>query len=172
MIPVERVVEATGAPLQSVKLHWPTVYAALVQHGMTSEAVQHAAIATIGVEVPRFEPIPEHATGEAYEGREDLGNVEPGDGKRFKGRGFIQITGRSNYREYGKALRLNLEGNPNLALMPSVAADILALYFQRRKIPAAAEAGEWKRVRKKVNGGLNGWARFARILKALGAHVE
>ena len=53
-------------------------------------------------------------TGAAYEGRADLGNTQPGDGQRYKGRGLIQLTGRANYREAGKALNLPLEQQPEL----------------------------------------------------------
>lgn len=164
----EAVQKATGAPLANVREHWPTVLAALEERGIASLRSQIGAVATIGVEVPPFRPIAEYATGDAYEGREDLGNVEPGDGRRFKGRGFIQLTGRANYRAYGKLLRLDLEGNPKLALLPSVAADVFAEYWKAKKVHEACDAGNWKRVRRLVNGGQNGWARFAEIVSALG----
>jgi putative chitinase len=61
----------------------------------------------------------EYASGQAYEGRADLGNTRPGDGPRYKGRGLIQLTGRANYVQYGKLLGLNLADNPELAADPA-----------------------------------------------------
>ncbi|MBD1929708.1 VCBS repeat-containing protein [Trichocoleus sp. FACHB-90] len=67
----------------------------------------------------------ELASGEEYEGREDLGNTEPGDGPRFKGRGYVQITGRANYTNWSERLGVDLVGNPELAADPEIAATIL-----------------------------------------------
>lgn len=67
----------------------------------------------------------EQADGRAYEGRKDLGNTQPGDGPRFKGRGFVQITGRTNYTDWSKRLSVNLVGNPEKAADPNIAAKIL-----------------------------------------------
>ena len=67
----------------------------------------------------------ELASGEEYEGREDLGNTEPGDGPRFKGRGYVQITGRTNYTNWSERLGVDLVGNPELAADPEIAATIL-----------------------------------------------
>jgi peptidoglycan hydrolase-like protein with peptidoglycan-binding domain len=67
----------------------------------------------------------ELASGDAYEGRLDLGNIRPGDGRRYKGRGFVQITGRTNYTNWGKRLGLDLVGKPELASRPDVGAQIL-----------------------------------------------
>lgn len=172
MVPVEKVVAASQAPEAAVRTHWPTLYAALQEHGIADGWTQLAMIATVAVETAhRFAPIAEFATGEAYEGRADLGNTQPGDGRRFKGRGFIQVTGRANYAAYGKRLRLDLEGNPALALSPSVSADIATLFFIDKKVPAAAAAGDWRRTRRLVNGGYNGWADFAKVLRNLGVAV-
>jgi predicted chitinase len=156
----DQIASALGAPVASVRKYWPVISQALAEHGVTQRQAVIAALATIDVETGRFEPIPEYASGWAYEGRRDLGNTQPGDGPRYKGRGFIQITGRANYRHYGQLLGLPLEANPDLALDPSVAAKILALYFKQRGIPAKAQAGDWQGVRRAVNGGLNGWDTF------------
>ena len=68
--------------------------------------------------------------GSDYEGRSDLGNTQPGDGRRYKGRGYIQLTGRANYRQYGKLVGADLENNPELAADPGIAAKITCLLEQ------------------------------------------
>lgn len=177
MIPAERVAYACGASLDRVRMHWPTLYTALLSHGIADGWTQIAMIATVGVETAhQFAPISEFGVHPEYDvGRlaRRLGNTPQadGDGELYEGRGFIQITGRANYRAYGKRLGLDLEANPRLALRPSTAAQIAALYFLDRKIPADAQAGDWRTVRKKVNGGYNGWEDFARILRNLGVVV-
>jgi putative chitinase len=67
-----------------------------------------------------------------YEGRADLGNVQPGDGYRYRGRGWVQLTGRANYRTYGRLVGLHLEGRPELAVQPDAAARIAAAYWTAR----------------------------------------
>lgn len=167
-----RIAAVLGCPLQNAERYWPTILEALGAHGIADRPVHVAALATVGVETGSFAPIPEHADGWAYDPSvnpalaKQLGNTQTGDGPRYKGRGFIQITGRSNYRAYGKALGFDLEGNPDLALDPFVAAMVLARYFVDRRIPAAARAADWERVRRAVNGGLNGWARFIGLVQA------
>jgi len=67
----------------------------------------------------------ELSSGAQYEGRQDLGNTQPGDGVRFKGRGYVQITGRNNYTNWSKKLGIDLVGNPNKASEPEIAAKII-----------------------------------------------
>ena len=67
----------------------------------------------------------EIASGSAYEGRLDLGNTVPGDGLRFKGRGFVQITGRRNYTQWGRKLGIDFVSNPEKVAVPETAAIIL-----------------------------------------------
>ena len=102
-----------------------------------------------------------------YEGRADLGNVNPGDGKRYRGRGPIQITGRANYRRFGQMLGLDLEGNPDLAASPAVGIRIACAYWLASRLNAAADRDDIEAATRLINGGLNGIAdRRARLTKA------
>jgi len=103
-----------------------------------------------------FRTCEEFASGAAYEGRSDLGNTEAGDGKRYKGRGLIQLTGRANYRHYGQILGLPLEEQPELAAQPLNALIVACEYWKGRNINAAADRDDLLAVTKLVNGGTNG----------------
>jgi predicted chitinase len=87
-----------------------------------------------------------------YEGRSDLGNTQPGDGARYHGRGYIQLTGRHNYRVMGERIGVDLENNPDLALEPTVAAKIMAAFFKDRGVAERAKAGDFIGARAPVNG--------------------
>lgn len=127
-----------------------------------------AFLAQLAHESNQFKWLEEIASGEAYEGRKDLGNVKPGDGKRYKGRGPIQLTGRANYAKYGKLLGLDLEGSPELAATPNIGLRIAGLYWKENKLNALADAGKFDAITKKINGGYNGKADRDRYhLKAL-----
>jgi putative chitinase len=103
-----------------------------------------------------FRTTEEFASGAAYEGREDLGNVKKGDGKRYKGRGLIQLTGRANYRTIGAKLGLPLEDEPALAAEPVTSLKIACEYWLSRNINTAADLDNLITATKLVNGGLNG----------------
>lgn len=177
-VPIEKISEILGSkgPIENVRANCPLVEAALAKHEILTAPCAIAAIATIGVETGCFAPIKERG-GPAYftklyENRADLGNTETGDGAKFRGRGFVQITGRRNYTSYGHAIGVDLVGNPDLALDPKVAAEILALYFRDNAIDKAAGTGAWELVRRRVNGGLNGWADFKRYVDELQAAAK
>lgn len=156
-----------SVPATNVAISQPSIELALQQQGLDTRPAQIAAIATIGVEVPEYLPIPEYGDGSEYEGRADLGNINIGDGPKYKGRGFIQLTGRANYTYYGQALGVDLVNNPDLALDKKIAAEVLAFYFQSRGVGAAAEAGNWTLTRILVNGGLNGWDKYSQLVNSL-----
>lgn len=92
-----------------------------------------------------------------------LGNTQPGDGWRYRGRGPIQITGRDNYRRYGKLLGLDLEGNPDLAADPAVGFAIAGEYWSRNGLNALADAGDFDAITRRINGGMNGAAERQRL---------
>lgn len=91
-----------------------------------------------------------------YEGRKDLGNTEPGDGLRFKGRGTIQTTGRLNYARAAAALNLPLLDRPELLALPEHAHRAAALYWRDHNLNALADDGDLEGCTRKINGGLTG----------------
>lgn len=113
-----------------------------------------------------------------YEGRADLGNDQPGDGFRFRGRGLIQLTGRANYRQYARHRQrlgdgLDLEANPDLVGQPPLAADVAGWFWDSRDLNDLADRDDVEAVTRRINGGLNGLddrKRYLRLAKeALGA---
>jgi putative chitinase len=109
----------------------------------------------------------EEATGDAYEGRVDLGNTQPGDGRRFKGRGLIQLTGRANYRDYGAAIGLDLlsdAGARKVASDPALAVDVAGWFWDTHELNAVADRDDVEQVTRVVNGALNGLAERRRFL--------
>ncbi|MGI8725267.1 MAG: peptidoglycan-binding protein [Methyloceanibacter sp.] len=103
-----------------------------------------------------FQTTEEFADRSDCEGRKDLGNVKRGDGPRYKGRGILQLTGRANYREYGKVLKIELEANPLLAADPAVSLLIACEYWKKRKINPDADRDDVVTVARKINGGERG----------------
>lgn len=135
---------------------------AMLACGITTPARIAAFLAQIGHESGRLRhvvelwgPTPAQAR---YEGRKDLGNTEPGDGYRYRGRGLIQITGRANYREIGAALGNDFERSPHMLAWPDYAALSAAHYWQSRGLNEQADAGNFERITRRINGGLNGYA--------------
>lgn len=103
----------------------PLVLARCLDNGITDRKQIAYVCATAEHESHFGRFMIELASGDAYEGRLDLGNTHSGDGRRYKGRGFVQITGRANYANWGSRLGLDLVGKPELASRPDVAAQIL-----------------------------------------------
>ena len=106
-----------------------------------------------------------------YEGRADLGNTQPGDGSKFRGRGLIQITGRSNYKTCGEALGLDLITQPELLEKPQHACMSAVWFWATRGLNTLADEGKFDTITSRINGGLNGLADrqalYARALKVL-----
>jgi len=98
----------------------------------------------------------EYASGQAYEGRANLGNTQPGDGVRYKGRGLIQLTGRANYKQYGDLLGLNLVGDPVLAAEPATSLLIACQYWKLHNLNEFADKDDIETITRRINGGLNG----------------
>jgi len=161
-----------GAKAAAVSCFLPYVLAALRATGLCSRTLVLAALGTIRAETAGFVPISEFpskyntAPGGApfglYDGR--LGNRR-GEGALFKGRGFVQLTGRSNYDSYGRELGLDLLAHPDLANAPEVAALLLALFLRRHRtaLEQALARGDYAAARRLVNGGTHGLDRFSSV---------
>lgn len=100
-----------------------------------------------------------------YEGRRDLGNTQPGDGARYRGRGIFQLTGRANYRHFGQILGVDLEAAPERAKEPATALPVAFAYWRERDIGPAADADDVAAVTRLINGGRNGLTERTRYLE-------
>ena len=107
-------------------------------------------------ESDHFATTREYASGAAYEGRRDLGNTQKGDGRKFRGRGLIQLTGRANYRDAARALDAPFLDQPELVERFPYAADVSGWFWQTHGLNELADRDDVKAVTRRVNGGLNG----------------
>lgn len=116
-------------------------------------------LAQIGHESGELRFQEEVASGRAYEGRVDLGNTQPGDGARFKGRGLIQLTGRANYKEYAGANQFDKDvvNDPEIvATDKDLCVDVAGWFWHKREINLLADQDKLEKVTRRINGGLNG----------------
>lgn len=153
--------------------------AAMQEAGITTLPRVHAFLAQLGHESAGLRHMQELADGSAYEGRDDLGNTRPGDGRRYKGRGPIQLTGRANYRAAGKALGVDLEAKPEQAATAEVGFRVAGWFWNSRGLNAWADRGDFRAITRRINGGYNGWAdrllwldKVRRVVKTLQAPYE
>ena len=114
-------------------------------------------LAQLAHESGNFRYMEEIASGAAYEGRKDLGNVNKGDGVRYKGRGPIQLTGRANYRKYGQELGIDFENNPTIVALPSVGMLVACKYWSENNLNVFADYDDVTTITRRINGGLNGF---------------
>jgi len=121
----------------------------------TALRVQHF-LAQVMHESAAFFYLKELASGQAYENRKDLGNIEVGDGVKFKGRGLIQITGRANYIAIGHDLNEDFISHPELLETPKYATLSAGWFWNKHGLNALADADDIIHITKRINGGLNG----------------
>lgn len=143
----------------------PALNAAMAEFGINTPARQASFLAQLAHESGQLVYVRELASGAAYEGRKDLGNVQPGDGVRFRGRGLIQVTGRTNYAACGKALGLDLLTKPELLEQTVNACRSAGWFWQSRGLSALADAGDQFAVTRRINGGTNGLAERLAFFK-------
>ena len=142
------------------------VLAKMIARNISTPIRQLHFLAQVGHESGELRYTEELASGAAYEGRQDLGNTQPGDGVRFKGRGLIQLTGRANYQNYGKAIGIDLLTNnqwERVASDPDLSVDVAAWYWNTHNLNQFADADDIATITRKINGGLNGYDNRKRI---------
>ncbi len=160
MTPVQ-LMACTGARFDRAQTFAPLIMAAMQEFEVNTPARQAAFLAQVGHESGGLHWLVElwgpSAAQRRYEGRYDLGNVAPGDGYKYRGRGLLQTTGRSNYRATGEALGVDLIAEPERLGEPELACRSAAWYWRMHGLNELADAGEFERITKRVNGGLNGY---------------
>lgn len=163
-----------SAPLDHIKQNLPLVLHALEDAKLTSVPIVLAALATIRAETAGFMPISEGISRfntspgghpfDLYDNRQDLGNRGPPDGADFRGRGFVQLTGRSNYVHFSQVIGQGdaLLRNPEAANEPRIAAQLLAAFIAAKEIAIknALLRDDLAEARRQVNGGTHGLAEF------------
>src|SRR5215470_10692776 len=133
-----------GTPTRNIEQHLPTVLEALVAPQLTEKPMVLMSLATIRAETEGFVPISEFQSRfntspgghpfDLYDNRRDLGNQGPPDGASFKGRGYVQLTGRTNYAKFGPIIGVsNLVDQPDQANDPDIAARILAAFIKTKQ---------------------------------------
>lgn len=159
-------------PVANVARNLPFVLHALSRGRLGDREMVLMALATIRAETESFEPIAEgvshwNTSGDShdfdlYDGRHDIGNGPAPDGATFRGRGYVQLTGRTNYTFYGPLIGIPLVKNPDLACDPTIAAELLAQFLRAReaKIRSALADNDLATARRLVNGGTHGLTAF------------
>jgi Bacterial SH3 domain/Chitinase class I len=169
-------------PQKNIVANLPFVEAGLRKCALADRNMLLMALGTIRAETAGFVPIsegqsqfntpPGGAPFSLYDPGtsigKTLGNTQPGDGARFKGRGYVQLTGRSNYTHVGGQIGVDLAGNPDLANDGATAGDILAQFLKNSeaKVRAALAANDLKTARRLVNGGSHGLDDFTAAYNA------
>ena len=150
----------------------PQVLECLTEAGLGMPVPTLAALATIRAEAECFEPIAEVVSCyntsshghdfDLYDRRVELGNRGPPDGADFRGRGYVQLTGRTNYATFGPRIGADLLARPGLACDPVIAAKLLAAFIgaEASAIEAALLGRRFAQARRLVNGGAHGLQRF------------
>lgn len=137
----------------------PELVVAMRKYGIAKTPLERAHfLAQTNHESGNFIYKEEIASGTAYEGRKDLGNTEPGDGPKYKGRGYIQLTGRANYRKFGPTAGADFEGNPKI-VASKYFADTACMFWKSNRLGDKCKDSSItsiKVVTKRINGGYNG----------------
>ena len=149
---------ANYATLVNINTYTPLLNRYMHNYNICGKLRESAFIATIIWESGSFRYTKEIASGKAYEWRKDLGNVHAGDGVRFKGRGLIQLTGRTNYTLASRALGVDFVSRPELIEQPDFATMVSCWWWNMKGLNEVADTGDFRKVTRIINGGYNGFS--------------
>jgi predicted chitinase len=145
-------------PAAAREQYLPYLKSAMAEFGISTPLRQAAFLGQVAHESAEFRFLEEIGSGAYYEGRKDLGNTQPQDGPRFKGRGAMQIVGRANYKRFGEKLGVDLIEQPERAASPEIAFRIAALVWQTYGLNELADRQDYKMITRRINGGYSGLA--------------
>ena len=167
----EEQLRKLGVSKTNIDKYWLFLNETLVKYQINTPLRISHFLSQLLHESGNFKYSEEIATGAAYEGRKDLGNNQPGDGKRFKGRGLIQITGRNNYKKYSDFVDVDFLSRSNMLSEPKYAMDS-AGHFWVTKIVSGnnlnyyADQNNFIKLTYFINGGTNGLRdRYEKLIK-------
>lgn len=154
MITQQQFKEMTGATDARVKMYYLPLTSAMEKYGITTPLSICAFIANAVHETGAFKWMEEIASGDAYDTRTDLGNTKEvdGDGRKYKGRGIFQITGKTNYEKMGKELNYDFVKDPEALELPGAASMAACIYWNWRKLGPKAEKDDFLGVCIGING--------------------
>ena len=155
------------APASTIVRFFAPLVAAMTAAEMASPLRRSHFLAQVGHESGELRYTEEIASGAAYEGRKDLGNTQPGDGARFKGRGLIQLTGRANYVAFGRSVATDFtqgEAPKRIADEAALAIQAAVWFWQTHALNLLADKDDVLAITRKVNGGTNGLDDRKRLL--------
>lgn len=151
---------ATGARLDRAAEWLPHITSAMEEFDINTPLRQAAFLAQIGHESGGLHWVTElwgpSIAQRNYEGRHDLGNTEPDDGFKFRGRGLIQTTGRANFKAAGLALGVDFLEDPTRLSEPEYAARSAGLFWKTHGCNQLADAENFVGLTRRINGGING----------------
>lgn len=171
----ETIARVTGCPIENVRDYWPLIADALNRRGLWERPNARGVLATVAIETARtFTPLHEYGTPADW--------AHYSGGARYAGRGFIQLTHDYGYRSAELALGIDLVADPDRAMEPAVAADILAWFWDSKLIPSKdgsrvwslpelCREGDTEWIRRAVQGGTAGLDRFRQMWRNLGDGV-
>lgn len=161
------VLERLGVPGAPARRYVPLLDVAMREFGITTPVRARMFLAQLAHESAGMTAFEERASGADYEGNRALGNTQPGDGVRFKGRGPIQLTGRWNYMHYGKLLGVDLLKRPQIAAQPRYGFRLAAAYFEDRGCNRAADRGDFRECTRLINAALLHYDRRLELYEKL-----